>query len=99
MKAEWVEGEGRKLLGDNTGSGTLLRLPDSAKLDFNWTALYEVHTGVQVTVMTLNSDLRLTFQNVNYCMTGSVYRHDSEQNCTRKYLRTKQRLMDTAKGV
>jgi len=77
------------LLGDNTGSGTLLLRPDSVKLDFNCTVLYKVYTAVQVTIITPSSDLPLTFQNVNYCVTGSVYRHDSKPNSTHKYLSTK----------
>jgi hypothetical protein len=39
MKAEWVEGEGRILLGDNTGSGTLLLRRGSVKLDFKLDSL------------------------------------------------------------
>jgi len=42
MKVQRVDGEGRILVGDNTGSGTLLLRPGSVKLDFNWTALYGV---------------------------------------------------------
>jgi hypothetical protein len=99
MKAQRFDSEGRILLGDNTGNGMILLWPGSVKLDFNWTALYEVNTSVQVTIITLNSDLRPTFQNVKYCLTDSVYRHDSEPNCTHKHLRIKQRLMEAAKGV
>ena len=76
MKVHWDYGGGRLLQGDNTGWAVTLRpirLQCVKSLDFNCTPLY-VH--LQLTIRTLNTDMRLTFRNYR-ARRGWVCKHDT----------------------
>jgi hypothetical protein len=79
MKAQWDEGGGRVLLGDNTGGGTFMLWPIRYQCVGVWISSGLGSMYKQLTLRTLNYDLNRAFREVTTAQVGGCLYGQAKQ--------------------